>query len=111
MAISATLPRKSIVKFPVWIKGLPAQERLRAKAIYVFLWQHNSKRELTPTEVAVFGRLVEAAKWPSDGTFPAVSSKTAEKLGINTAEWDDWRNFSKLRGLVRGIKKKLHFRS
>lgn len=98
-----------MIRLPSWIKKLPPKERLRAKAIYVFLWQHRRRRKLTDVEAQRFEKLVEASGWPQDGAFPSVSSKTAETLGIDLPEWDDWRNFSKLRVLVRGIKKKLLF--
>jgi hypothetical protein len=98
-----------MIRYPAWIPKLSATERLRAKAIYVFMQQHTRPFK-HPKMRNQFEQLIEDAKWPDSGMFPPVSSKTANKLGINTEEWDAWRTFSKVRGFLRDIKNQLLFK-
>jgi hypothetical protein len=91
------------MRFPSWLKTLPSEERLRAKAIYVFLFS----RQPSVKNPAVFRELetlTAAAHWPEDGSLPPVSKSTAQKLGIDSPEWDGWRKFSELRIALRKIK-------
>ena len=88
------------IRYPSWLLALKSRERIRAKAIFVFMRQHKSTRTLEPE----FTRLVEAAQWPESGMLPQVSAKTAKKLGVDAPEWDSWRHYSKLRGFLRRLK-------
>jgi len=91
------------VRYPSWLKALKGKERLRAKAIFVFMRQHQNPRLLKTLEPE-FTRLIEAAQWPDNGLLPLVSKRTAKKLGLDTAEWDAWRPYSRLRGFIRQLK-------
>lgn len=98
-----------MIRYPTWIHKLASEERLRAKAIYLFVQQHS--RPFKDIQMRnKFAQTVEAAGWPDTGMFPAVSSRTARKLGITTSEWDSWRTFSKVRGFLRDLKKQLLFK-
>ena len=56
-------------------------------------------------QIQYFAKCVEKADWPESGLFPRVSKKTAERLGMNDPEWNSWRKFATLRGLIGRAKK------
>ncbi len=91
------------IRYPSWLLALKSKERIKAKAIFVFIRQHKNTR-LQRTLEPEFTKLIEAARWPESGMLPTVSAKTAKKLGIDAPEWDSWRHYSKLRGFIRRLK-------
>lgn len=96
------------MRFPFWITKLKTEERLRAKAIYAFLFARQPSVH-SPEVQKELDRLIAAANWPEDGSLPPVSPSTAKKLGIDTQEWDEWRKFPELRKTLRKFRELSNF--